>query len=131
MLSQVIGGMLLPTISFCLLLVMNSPKLVRLRQGNEGRQSVGYNGMLIFSCVATCFLACTAVLPILTFGKLSGMLLYAVSGVAAAVMLMFSARVVQGAEAAAAAEIQRLRGGDPGIAIASSEDADGTITQLS
>eukprot|EP01047_Picozoa_sp_COSAG01_P135788 COSAG01_NODE_66099_length_271_cov_0.604651_1_plen_57_part_10 len=35
MLSQVIGGLLLPTISFCLLLVMNSKWLLRLKMAKE------------------------------------------------------------------------------------------------
>ena len=49
--------MLLPTISFALMICMNSPKLVKLAEPGDGRQTRLLNGMLIFTCTSTMFLA--------------------------------------------------------------------------
>ena len=98
--------MLLPTISYCLLLVMNSPWLVKLRdpaalakQGGGGGQNRAQNAMLAFSCIATCFLAVKAVVPILTAGVLDGTPLLLFAAVCTAAMGVAAHKVVRAGEA--------------------------------
>jgi len=99
MLSQVVGGVLLPTVSFCLLVCMNSPRLAELRRARagktSGRQTRRLNILLVFTCTATCFLAFTAVVPIVTADACTGTPLYVVSFLAAMVMLACATRVVR------------------------------------
>jgi len=99
MLSQVVGGVLLPTVSFCLLVCMNSPRLAELRRARagktSGRQTRRLNILLVFTCTATCFLAFTAVVPIVTADGVTGTPLYVISFLAAMVMLACSIRVVR------------------------------------
>eukprot|EP00656_Telonema_subtile_P044836 TRINITY_DN5109_c0_g1_i2.p1 TRINITY_DN5109_c0_g1~~TRINITY_DN5109_c0_g1_i2.p1 ORF type:complete len:593 (+),score=110.96 TRINITY_DN5109_c0_g1_i2:170-1948(+) len=99
MLSQVVGGVLLPTVAFCLLVCMNSPKLSHMRQAraasSQGRQSKSLNILMAGTCTASCFLAFNAVVPIITGGNLEGPALYVVAFGAAGVMAAASVRVVR------------------------------------
>lgn len=83
---------------------MNSPKLIRLRTGAAtttatGQQDRWQNGMLAFSCTATCFLAVKAVLPILTGGLIDGALLFLIAAASASLMAVAAYTVVRAGEA--------------------------------
>ena len=83
---------------------MNSPKLIRLRTGAAtttatGQQDRWQNGMLAFSCTATCFLAVKAVLPILTGGLIDGALLFLIAVASASLMAVAAYKVVRAGEA--------------------------------
>ena len=60
-----------------------------------GRQTRRLNILLVFTCTATCFLAFTAVVPIVTSDACTGTPLYVVSFLAAMVMLACAIRVVR------------------------------------
>jgi len=94
------GGMLLPLVTYALLLVMNSPKFAKLQRAPEGggKQDRTYNGLLVCSCSLTAFLATFAVI-----GSALGSFVYVLASLMGAGMCFKAVKVVQEAEKALAA----------------------------